>query len=78
MGKQPLKKKEVGTVGNKLANFKNSHGFATKDNVNVKVGNADKQLSWLVMPRGYQEALKLPGVPEGYVTTIVGHSNVGT
>lgn len=77
MGKQPLKKKEVGTVGSKLANFKNSHGFATKDNVNVKVGNADKQLSWLVMPRGYQEALKLPGIPEGYVTTIVGHSNVG-
>jgi hypothetical protein len=68
MAKQPLKKKEV-----EKSSFKS---FKTKTGL-TNVQNADKPLSWLVMPTGYQEALKLPGIPEGYVTDIVGHSNVG-
>lgn len=71
MPKQPLKKKEVGAKTS-ISAFKSSLGLGGKDS-----GNADKKLEWLVMPKGFQDALKIPGIPIGYVTTIVGHSNVG-
>lgn len=70
MPKQPLKKKEVGKTS--ISAFKSSLGLGGKDS-----GNADKKLEWLIMPKGFQDALKIPGLPLGYVTTIVGHSNVG-
>ena len=31
----------------------------------------------IIMPKAYQDAIKLPGFPMGYVSTIVGHSNTG-
>lgn len=68
---QPLKKKEVKAFN--IKDFKNKVGLtATKES-----SNADKPMEWLTMPEGYSTALKLPGIPENYVTTIVGHSNVG-
>ena len=70
MPKQPLKKKEVGKSS--ISAFKTSLGLGGKDS-----GNADKKLEWLIMPKGFQDALKIPGIPLGYVTSIVGHSNVG-
>ena len=39
--------------------------------------NADKPLDWLIMPNAFQEALKLPGFPLGYVSTLCGFSNTG-
>lgn len=76
MAKQPLKKKEVGTKTS-ISDFKSKLGLFSATQKNTESGNADKKLDWYVMPHGYQEALKIPGLPRGYVTTIVGHSNVG-
>lgn len=39
--------------------------------------NADKPMEWLIMPKPYQDAIKLPGFPMGYISTICGHSNTG-
>lgn len=75
MAKQPLKKKEVGKSS--ISAFKANLGLSSKDNVKTEAGNADKKMEWLVMPKGFQDALKIPGLPLGYVTTVVGHSNVG-
>lgn len=68
---QPLKKKEVKQFN--IKDFKSKMGLtSTKES-----SNADKPMEWLTMPDAYQTALKLPGIPENYVTTVVGHSNVG-
>jgi hypothetical protein len=71
MAMQPLKKKEPKKFN--VTDFKSKLGFQqTKE-----TSNADKPMEWLVMPDAYSEALRLPGIPENYVTTVVGHSNVG-
>jgi energy-coupling factor transporter ATP-binding protein EcfA2 len=68
---QPLKKKEVKSFN--IKDFKSKMGLtSTKES-----SNADKPMEWLTMPEAYTSALKLPGIPENYVTTVVGHSNVG-
>lgn len=71
MATQPLKKKEIKKFN--VNDFKSKLGFTqTKE-----TSNADKPMEWLTMPDAYSKALKLPGIPENYVTTVVGHSNVG-
>lgn len=67
-GKQPLKKKEVPS-------------FSVKDfkkNFLGGVGKvADKELEWLIMPKAFQEATKLPGFPMGRTSVIRGWTNTG-
>lgn len=70
-GKQPLKKKEVKQKPS-LASFKEKMGFSA-----LKSSSADKELEWIVMPKAFQDVVKLPGIPQGYITTILGHSNTG-
>jgi hypothetical protein len=70
-GKQPLKKKEVKQKPS-LASFKEKMGFST-----LKSSSADKELEWIIMPKAFQDVVKLPGIPQGYITTILGHSNTG-
>ena len=71
--KVPIKKK------NTILDLKEKMGFR----VNVEKGelqnasNADKPIDWIIMPEAFQEAIKLPGFPQGYVTTICGHPNTG-
>ena len=72
MATQPLKKKEVKKFN--VNDFKAKIGIQQSKESN---SNADKPVEWLIMPDAYKTALKLPGIPENYVTTIVGHSNVG-
>lgn len=75
---QPLKKKPISRK-NTISDLKAKMGF----NVSVEKGeikgasNADKPMEWLIMPEAFQKAIKLPGFPEGYVSTICGHSNTG-
>lgn len=71
MAMQPLKKKEPKKFN--INDFKSKLGFQQTQ----ETSNADKPMEWLVMPDAYSAALKLPGIPENYVTTVVGHSNVG-
>ena len=72
MATQPLKKKEVKKFN--VNDFKSKLGF---DSSKETSSNADKPMEWLVMPDAFSTALKLPGIPENYVSTVVGHSNVG-
>ena len=69
--KQPLKKKEVKSVADKMAAlkaFKEANGLGT---------TKEKELSWIIMPEAFQEATRLPGLAVGYVNAVRGHSNTG-
>lgn len=78
MAKQPLKKKEVKSKPS-INDLKSKMGFGASIDKGVVVGasNADKPMEWLIMPKAFQDAIKLPGFPMGYVSTICGHSNTG-
>ena len=68
-GKQPLKKKEVPAFS--VKDFK-------KNFLGEKVGKiADKELEWVIMPKAFQEATRLPGFPLGRATVIRGWTNTG-
>lgn len=75
---QPTKKAPI-TRQSMLDNYKKKKNYTPKvDSGVIKgVSNADKPLEWLIMPNAYQEALKLPGIPQNYVSLVVGHSNSG-
>ncbi len=69
---QPLKKKEIKKKPT-ISDFKAKMGLvASKES-----SNADKPMEWLDMPKAFKDALKIPGVPVSYVTTVIGHSNTG-
>lgn len=81
MAKQAVKKgagiKKVG-----ISAFKERKGLSysskdNKDGVVTIVSNADKPMDWYIMPKAFQEATKLPGIPKGYLTSVIGHSNTG-
>lgn len=80
MAKQAIKK-GVGIVKKSgISAFKEKKGmvYTPSDNNEVSiVSNADKPMEWLTMPEAFQDATKLPGIPIGYVTSIIGHSNTG-
>lgn len=71
--KAPIKKKST------IADLKAKMGFGvTVEKGKVQgASNADKPMDWIVMPQAFQDAIKLPGFPQGYVSTICGHSNTG-
>ena len=75
--KQAVKKKSSMTNEQSLSSFKAKMGIMTKEAPNLAASNADKPMKWLVMPKGFQDATKLPGIPLGYFTSILGHTNVG-
>ena len=69
---QPLKKKEIKKKPT-ISDFKTKMGLvASKES-----SNADKPMEWLDMPKAFKDALKIPGIPVSYVTTVIGHSNTG-
>ena len=73
MAKQAIKK----GAGIKTAKFSVEN---LKNNLlGEKVAKAaDKELEWILMPKGFQDALKLPGIPMGRgVTTVRGWSDTG-
>ena len=75
---QPLKKAPIKKKAT-IADLKEKMGFGVKVEKGAIQGasNADKPLDWLLMPKAFQDALKLPGLPQGYVSTLVGWPNTG-
>lgn len=75
---QPSKKAPI-KKGSSIADLKAKMGLTTKveDGKLEGISNADKPMEWLIMPEAFQEALKIPGFPMGYISTICGHSNTG-
>ena len=66
MATQPLKKKEV----------KNFDLNKCKKNLNLPT-TADKPMEWFTMPKGFTDALSLPGIPKGYFTGCCGWNSTG-
>ena len=77
MAKQVIKK-GVMTKKASLSAFKEKTGISSASAItNTSVSNANKAQTWILMPKAFQEATKLPGIPEGTVVSVIGHSNVG-
>lgn len=80
MAKQAIKKGAGIVKKAGISAFKEKKGmvYTPSDNNELTiVSNADKPMEWLTMPEAFQDATKLPGIPIGYVTSIIGHSNTG-
>ena len=80
MVKQAIKKKE-GIKSSGLAVWKQKNGLSSNgentDKITNVTSNANKPYSWILMPKAFQEATQLPGLPENTVISVLGHSNVG-
>lgn len=73
---QPIKKGQ--TIKKKgISAWKEKMGLNPKDGETVKVSNANKEQEWILMPKAFQDATKLPGIPMSTVISVIGHSNVG-
>lgn len=69
MAKQPLKKKAISSFN--VKSFKSNFLGDT-------VGKAaDKDLEWIVLPKAFEQATKLPGIPMGRTTMVRGWSDTG-
>jgi hypothetical protein len=69
MATQPLKKKEPKKFSVK--------GFKDSFLGEKQAKTADKEMEWIVMPKAFQEALRLPGFPMGRTSMIRGRSDTG-
>lgn len=43
----------------------------------LKMSSAEKETEFIVLPKAFEDALKLPGIPKGYLTIATGWSNTG-
>lgn len=43
----------------------------------LKTSSAEKETEFIVLPKAFEDALKLPGIPKGYLTIATGWSNTG-
>lgn len=77
MVKQAIKKKEGLTSKPSIFDIKNKLGMNITANSNLVKSSADKPIDWIIMPKAFQDAVKLPGFPQGYMSIITGWSNTG-
>lgn len=68
-------KKGAGIRKSSFSDWMNKNGFNDVENENNR--NAEKDYEWILMPKAFQEATKLPGIVQGRVVSIMGHSNTG-
>ena len=73
--KQPIKKKEFKRPS--IAALKEKLNLTVKDSGDLSRSVAEKPTSFITLPEAFSEALKLPGIPEGYLTIVTGWSNTG-
>ena len=76
MVKQAIKKKE-GIKKSSIADIKAKLGLNTEGKTDLIKSSADKPLDWILLPKAYQDAVKLPGIPAGFMSIITGWSNTG-
>ena len=61
-----------------LSAYKSKIGLTSeKMEQQMAVSNANKPQDWILMPKAFQDATKLPGIPTCTVISVIGHSNVG-
>ena len=74
--KQAVKKKEIAKKPS-ILDIKNQIGMVGKTPEDLSKSSADKPMEFITMPEAFQNALKLPGFPMGYMSIITGWSNTG-
>lgn len=75
MAKQAIKKKEV--IQTSAADIMSMIGMVPQNEQDLSVSSADKPLDFIPMPKAFENAIKLPGFPMGYMSIITGWSNTG-
>lgn len=74
MAKQPVKKKDVAQLSTPASRMASVLKFKA-DN---KMGNVkDKDLEWIILPEGFYDAVKIPGIPKGFFSMARGLPNTG-
>lgn len=73
--KQPIKKKEFKKPS--IADFKEKYGLSVKTSSDLVKSVADKPTDFIPLPEAFSDAIKLPGIPKGYLTIVTGWSNTG-
>lgn len=74
MAKQPVKKKDVSKLASPSEKLAFIEKYKLDNNLN---GVKDKDLEWIVLPEGFQEAVKIPGIPKGFFSAVRGLPNTG-
>jgi hypothetical protein len=75
MGKQPLKKKTFTRPD--ISSIKEKLRMTVKTDEDMVKSSAEKKIEWILLPEAFEKAVKLPGIPEGYLSIITGWSNTG-
>lgn len=73
--KQAVKKKEL-IKKPSISSIKEKMGLKVDVN-NLETSSADKPMDFIPLPPAFENAVKLPGIPQGYTTIITGWSNTG-
>lgn len=73
--KQPIKKKEFKKPN--ISDIREKLGLTIKSDADLVKSAADKPLEFIVMPKPFMDAVKIPGFPKGYLSIITGWSNTG-
>lgn len=73
--KQPIKKKDFKKPS--ISELKAKLELGMKNETDYANSVADKPLSFIPLPDAFSDAIKLPGIPMGYLSIVTGWSNTG-
>ena len=73
--KQPVKKKEFKKPS--ISELKARMELSMKNDTDYTNSVADKPMSFIPLPDAFSDAIKLPGIPMGYLSIVTGWSNTG-
>jgi hypothetical protein len=74
--KQAIKKKDIKAKPS-ILDIKSKLGLNIKGEQDLVKSNADKPTDFIPLPSAFAEAIKLPGIPMGYLSIVTGWSNTG-
>ncbi|MBR6516673.1 MAG: hypothetical protein IKT40_07420 [Bacilli bacterium] len=75
--KQAIRKKDQVHVKPSISDIKSKLNMVAKSPEDLSKSSADKPMEFIQMPKAFEQALKLPGFPMGYMSIITGWSNTG-
>lgn len=73
--KQPIKKKDFKKPS--ISELKEKFQLSMKNNEDFVNSSADKEMDFIPLPQAFADAIKLPGIPKGYLSIVTGWSNTG-
>ena len=75
MMKQPIKKKDFKKPS--ISELKAKMELSMKNSTDYVNSVADKPMAFIPLPDAFSDAIKLPGIPMGYLSIVTGWSNTG-